>query len=194
LGYIMSDSPIRDQSTVNLIEGFEREAEKVQDVADQLKTDFAKWKHMLEVEKFVRKSLTETAFIEDIFQNWSHVLDGWDGAHFHENSSKANVLHMFQGLQEHSQAELHKHSEWSQHNTRFLFWSCTAVCWFFTFMAWFLLHRLDIVVILSNDYSYRNVAQLPANVVDAGDEYLEEEEEEEEGDEEEADGEEDEED
>eukprot|EP01065_Artemidia_motanka_P012339 TRINITY_DN16791_c0_g1_i1.p1 TRINITY_DN16791_c0_g1~~TRINITY_DN16791_c0_g1_i1.p1 ORF type:complete len:1781 (+),score=537.55 TRINITY_DN16791_c0_g1_i1:64-5343(+) len=147
--YVISSDPAYRREADRYAEFFKGNLSQVTDEGSGLLQKFETWQHALDMEDSARFTLSRTGFLEDVFLNVSRT-----------QTLRESVSRQFRDLQGVTRPVLSSFLEWSEHNTRFVFWSCTAVCWFFTAMAALLLHRLSIVVTVSNEYCFRNVPQL----------------------------------
>eukprot|EP00756_Hemistasia_phaeocysticola_P009661 Hpha_TRINITY_DN14932_c0_g6::TRINITY_DN14932_c0_g6_i1::g.143041::m.143041 len=144
--YVISSVTTYRSEAESYADYFKGNLSKVADEGAGLLTMFETWKHKLNNEDVARYNLSRTGFIEDVFLNLSRT-----------QSQREAVARSFASVQGSTRQVLLGYLEWSEHNTRFLFWSCAAVCWFFCGVAVFLLHRLEVAVRLSNEYCFRNV-------------------------------------
>eukprot|EP01062_Namystynia_karyoxenos_P083613 TRINITY_DN964_c0_g2_i1.p1 TRINITY_DN964_c0_g2~~TRINITY_DN964_c0_g2_i1.p1 ORF type:complete len:1789 (+),score=650.94 TRINITY_DN964_c0_g2_i1:95-5461(+) len=158
LAYVISADPAHHDGFLSQVQIFRNTLEKVQNVGAGLEGQFDDWLHALEMESAARSNLTRTIFVEDVLLNVTRSQGVGPGAA--PGTGLDAVLLRFEGLRNRTQALLGDHMLWSEHNLRFIFWSTTACCWFFTAMAALILQRLDIVVTVSNDFCYRNVPLL----------------------------------
>ena len=149
LAYLISDENSYLETSLEYEKYLLQNMTEIRDISHTLIDEFYVWKHAMEIERNMRKDLSNIVFVEDIFTSQVALLQ------YFGNQTRA----AFNFLTTDIRSQTARATTWSDHNTRYIFWSSCVTSWTFALLAIFVLSRLDMAVRLSNSYSYHNVPE-----------------------------------